>query len=173
MQPCSVQDTAHLTACAPDTGGRCLQSMSDMQLFSEGSAGAAARVQAVLRAAKGAVRPELLNAAAQAAAAVLPMQALPEAASPDKPRSRPASALAQVCSTAVCCLLHVFTVQGTRPATTMSASHIRSRQTCKPCCVAQCAQAGNHTETVAASQPLSPSRHMLQSGLPWSFVLPA
>ena len=67
-----------------------------MQLFAEGPSGAAARVQAVLKAAKGAVRVELLNATGEAAAAVLPMSSLPEAASPDKTRARPESVPVQV-----------------------------------------------------------------------------
>ncbi|KAK9814998.1 hypothetical protein WJX73_004353 [Symbiochloris irregularis] len=62
--------------------------MPSMQIFAEGPAGAASRVQAVLRAAKGAVRSELLAAATSAANAVLPMDSLPEATSPDKSQQR-------------------------------------------------------------------------------------
>ena len=67
-----------------------------MPLFAEGPTGAAARVQGVMRAAKGAVRPELLVATAEAAAAVLPMASLPEAASPDRAQPRRAAAPFQV-----------------------------------------------------------------------------
>ena len=72
------------------------QAMPDMQIFVEGPGGAAARVQGVLRAARGAVRGELMAAATEAATAVLPMASLPEAASPDKSQQRRPSAPLQV-----------------------------------------------------------------------------
>ena len=67
-----------------------------MRVFAGGPTGVAARVQAILKAARGAVRPELLAAASEAAGAVLPMQQLPEVASPEKTQARPQGLPVQV-----------------------------------------------------------------------------
>lgn len=77
---CATLDTSAPPAVLPE-----------MQIFGDGPNGGAARVQRVLKAAKGAVREELLRATAEAAAAVLPMASLPDVTPQERTKSQPDS----------------------------------------------------------------------------------
>lgn len=88
-----------------------LQVLPEMQIFGDGPNGGAARVQRVLKAAKGAVREELLRATAEAAAAVLPMASLPDVTPQERTKSQPDSRPVQVAASLNPSFTGQFTVE--------------------------------------------------------------